>query len=830
MRLATDLFAYCAERLPSLNTISISGYHIREAGASAAQELAFTLANGIAYCEAAVAAGLSPDAFGERLSFFFNAHNHFFQEVAKFRAARRLWARDHARSLRRDEPARARAPLPRADRRLDAHGAAAGEQHRARRDPGALGRLRRRAVAPHELLRRGARAADASTRRRSRCARSRSSPPRPGTTDTADPLGGAYFVEALTDELEQRARELIARVDELGGAVAAIEQGFVQAEIEASAFRYQREVESGERVVVGVNAFTEDGARAGRAPPRRSRDRAAPARAHGTRARRARRDGRRSSARRGASRRRRPTRTSCRRCARRSAPAAPSARSAARCASFGVHMTPSMRSAHPNRVVAAALLALAIPLAALAALAVATRRRAARRASRRDVAPIIADKCAGCHQIGGIAPFPLATARQISSRAALDRGRGAGAASCLPGRPARARPPTSGRATRTLSAPQRATILAWARAGGKVDGPARRAAAPTAARGARRRDARSTCACPPRTGRRRAKGVTDDYRCFLLDPKQLGDASVTSARIEPGQPKVVHHVILFRVAPAQVAAAQAPRRDVAPGPGWSCFGGTGLPAGDGAASPTRSNDANWIAAWAPGWGGNRLPEGTGVPLPAGSQIVMQVHYNLLNGRAPDRSRALLTVAPASAGLEPLQTMLLPGPVELACAQRASGASSATGTRRSFDLARKYGSEAAFAPAGPPHPLPRERGEPEAERSLDVRSANLDADDDPRRGRPHAPARRVDPARAEPRNAPRARAARHPALGLPLAERATRSRAGAGRAGRRRPRHLPPRRAQAHARRARRAEEPRYVLWGEGTTDEMCLGILQVTRG
>ena len=102
MRLTTDLFAYCAERLPSWNTISISGYHIREAGASAAQELAFTLANGIAYCEAAIAAGLSPDEFGERLSFFFNAHNHFFQEVAKFRAARRLWARIMTRALRRD--------------------------------------------------------------------------------------------------------------------------------------------------------------------------------------------------------------------------------------------------------------------------------------------------------------------------------------------------------------------------------------------------------------------------------------------------------------------------------------------------------------------------------------------------------------------------------------------------------------------------------------------------------------------------------------------------------------------------------------------------------
>ena len=160
MRLTTDLFAYCAERIPRWNTISISGYHIREAGSTAVQELAFTLANGIAYCEAAVAAGLSPDEFGARLSFFFNAHNDFLQEVAKFRAARRLWARDHARPLRRDEPEGAGAALPRADGRLDADRAAAGEQHRPRRRAGAVGGLRRRAVAAHERLRRGARAAD----------------------------------------------------------------------------------------------------------------------------------------------------------------------------------------------------------------------------------------------------------------------------------------------------------------------------------------------------------------------------------------------------------------------------------------------------------------------------------------------------------------------------------------------------------------------------------------------------------------------------------------------------------------------------------------------
>ena len=258
MRLATDLFAYCAERLPAFNTISISGYHIREAGASAAQELAFTLANGIAYCEAAVAAGLSPDDFGERLSFFFNAHNHFFQEVAKFRAARRLWA-----EIMRD---RFGATNPRA-LALRFHAQTGGSTLTAQQPENNIVRVAiqalsavcgRRPVAPHELVRRGARAADASTRRRSRCARSRSSPPRPARP-TPPTRSAARTSSRRSPTSSRSARASSSRaIDELGGAVAAIEQGFVQAEIEASAFRYQSEVESGERVVVGVNAFTED--------------------------------------------------------------------------------------------------------------------------------------------------------------------------------------------------------------------------------------------------------------------------------------------------------------------------------------------------------------------------------------------------------------------------------------------------------------------------------------------------------------------------------------------------------------------------------------------
>ncbi|HEX4745345.1 MAG TPA: methylmalonyl-CoA mutase family protein [Gaiellaceae bacterium] len=259
MRLTTDLFSYCAERLPSFNTISISGYHIREAGASAAQELAFTLANGIAYCEAAVAAGLSPDDFGERLSFFFNAHNHFFQEVAKFRAARRLWA-----EIMRE---RFGATNPRAQA-LRFHAQTGGSTLTAQQPENNIVRVAIQALSAvaggaqslhtnsfdEALALPTEHAATIALRTQQILAAEA------GTTDTTDPLGGSYFVEALTGELEERARELIARIDELGGAVAAIERGFVQDEIEASAFRHQTDIESGERIVVGVNAFTDKGA------------------------------------------------------------------------------------------------------------------------------------------------------------------------------------------------------------------------------------------------------------------------------------------------------------------------------------------------------------------------------------------------------------------------------------------------------------------------------------------------------------------------------------------------------------------------------------------
>jgi methylmalonyl-CoA mutase, N-terminal domain len=256
MRITTDLFAYAAEHVPRWNPISISGYHIREAGSTAVQELAFTLANGIAYAEAAVAAGLVPDQLGERLSFFFNAHNHFFQEVAKFRAARRLWARIMRERFGVTNP-KAQA--------LRFHAQTGGSTLTAQQPENNIVRVAIQALSAvaggaqsihtngydEALALPSERSAQIALRTQQLIAHE------VGGTDTADPLGGSYYIEALTDELEANVWELIQHIDQLGGAVAAIEQGFVQGEIEQAAFQWQQEIEAAERVIVGVNRFTE---------------------------------------------------------------------------------------------------------------------------------------------------------------------------------------------------------------------------------------------------------------------------------------------------------------------------------------------------------------------------------------------------------------------------------------------------------------------------------------------------------------------------------------------------------------------------------------------
>ncbi len=254
MRLVVDSIEYCAKEVPKWNTISISGYHIREAGSTAVQELAFTLANGIAYAQAAVDAGLSPDEFGERLSFFFNAHNDFFQEVAKFRAARRLWARIMKERFGATNP-KAQA--------LRFHAQTGGSTLTAQQPENNIVRVAIQALSAvaggaqslhtnafdEALALPTEKSAKLALRTQQIIAHEA------GGTNTADPLGGSYFVEALTDVLEARAWELIERVDELGGAVAAVEQGFIQEEIERAAYEWQRDVENGERVIVGVNAY-----------------------------------------------------------------------------------------------------------------------------------------------------------------------------------------------------------------------------------------------------------------------------------------------------------------------------------------------------------------------------------------------------------------------------------------------------------------------------------------------------------------------------------------------------------------------------------------------
>jgi methylmalonyl-CoA mutase N-terminal domain/subunit len=253
MRLVGDMIEWCSERMPRWHPISISGYHIREAGSTAAQELAFTLKDGLTYVEEAVARGLDVDAFAPRLSFFFNAHIDFFEEIAKYRAARRIWARElrETHGARREESLRMRFHTQTAGVSLTAQqplvnvvrttiealaGVLGGTQslHTNSYDEAlalpaehaARLALRTQQVIAHET----------------------------GVANTVDPLGGSYFVEALTDRLERAAYEYFARIDELGGMVEAIKRGFPQREIADASFRYQQEVDSGKRIVVGVNA------------------------------------------------------------------------------------------------------------------------------------------------------------------------------------------------------------------------------------------------------------------------------------------------------------------------------------------------------------------------------------------------------------------------------------------------------------------------------------------------------------------------------------------------------------------------------------------------
>ncbi len=255
MRIITDIFAFCTQEVPNWNTISISGYHIREAGSTAAQEIAFTLADGIAYVEAALRAGLNVDEFGARLSFFFNVHNNFLEEIAKFRAARRLWAK-----IMRD---RFGAKDPRS-MMLRTHAQTAGSSLTAQQPDNNVVRTTIQALAAvlggtqslHTNSKDEALALPTEDAVRLALRTQQVIAYESGVADTIDPLAGSYCIESLTDELERKAVAYIAAVDKLGGAVKAIEQGYQQREIHNAAYRYQQEIEHKQRLIVGVNEFT----------------------------------------------------------------------------------------------------------------------------------------------------------------------------------------------------------------------------------------------------------------------------------------------------------------------------------------------------------------------------------------------------------------------------------------------------------------------------------------------------------------------------------------------------------------------------------------------
>ena len=254
MRIITNIFEYCTRMAPNWNTISISGYHMREAGCTAVQEVAFTLSNGMAYVEAAKKAGLDVDVFAPRLSFFFNAHLDFLEEIAKFRAARRLWAKIMKERFGAKNP---RSWM------LRFHTQTAGCTLTAQQPYNNIIRVAWQALSAvlggtqslhtnsmdEALALPSEQSVQIALRTQQLIAHES------GAADTADPLGGSYYLEYLTDGIEKRARDYIAKIDQMGGSVAAIEKGFIQQEIQESAYRYQREVETSERVIVGVNKF-----------------------------------------------------------------------------------------------------------------------------------------------------------------------------------------------------------------------------------------------------------------------------------------------------------------------------------------------------------------------------------------------------------------------------------------------------------------------------------------------------------------------------------------------------------------------------------------------
>lgn len=255
MRIITDIFAFCAEHVPKWNTISISGYHIREAGSTAVQELAFTIANGMAYVEAAIEAGLEIDNFAPRLAFFFNAHNQFFEEIAKFRAARRIWAK----IMKEKYGAKKEKSW-----QLRFHTQTGGSTLTAQQPDNNIVRVTVQALSAvlggtqslHTNSRDEALALPTEEAARIALRTQQILAYESGATHTVDPLGGSYYVEALTDRMEQEVNAYLDKIEELGGAVTAVEQGYMQREIHQAAYEMQKKIESAEEIVIGMNRFT----------------------------------------------------------------------------------------------------------------------------------------------------------------------------------------------------------------------------------------------------------------------------------------------------------------------------------------------------------------------------------------------------------------------------------------------------------------------------------------------------------------------------------------------------------------------------------------------
>lgn len=254
MRLITNIFEYCSKNVPNWNTISISGYHIREAGSTAAQEIAFTIADGIAYCEAAIKAGLDVDAFAGRLSFFWNAHNNVLEEVAKFRASRRLWAKIMKERFGAKNPK---------SWMLRVHTQTAGSMLTAQQPENNIVRVALQTAAAvmggtqslHTNSKDEAMALPTEDSVRVALRTQQIVAYESGLADVVDPLAGSYYVEAMTNEIEAEALKYIQKIDDIGGAVIAIEQGYIQREIQDSAYKWQKEIEDDKRVIVGVNKF-----------------------------------------------------------------------------------------------------------------------------------------------------------------------------------------------------------------------------------------------------------------------------------------------------------------------------------------------------------------------------------------------------------------------------------------------------------------------------------------------------------------------------------------------------------------------------------------------